>query len=398
MSSREQKQREHSLHSGEMRRVRKEIRRGREQKKHIRHKDWLPSRWDDPESLDLPSGERVVPRGERERRRNVWAAALGRLQQQADQSDEAVVDAAPAADGLTGIVVEVSSGLCRVRANGDVLLCSIRGALGAAEEGLTHTVAVGDRVTVTVSGRDQGVIERIWPRRSALTRPDVFYGHLQQVVVANADQLLVVASWRQPHFWPELVDRYLIAAQRNGLKAVLCVNKVDLAEDRAACEKELWPYRRLGYGLLFTSAVTGEGIAGLRDLLQGQITALAGLSGVGKSSLLAAVQPGLDLRVGQVSDWGDGRHTTTQVNLIELEMGGYVADTPGIREFGLSGLQRSELAQFYPEIATAGRRCRFANCAHLSEPGCAIQEAVRCGQVSAMRYQSYRSIYGALSE
>jgi ribosome biogenesis GTPase len=242
------------------------------------------------------------------------------------------------------------------------------------------------------------VIERIWPRRSALTRPDVFYGHLQQVVVANADQLLVVASWRQPHFWPELVDRYLIAAQRSGLKAVLCVNKIDLAEDRAACEKQLQPFRRLGYDLLFTSAVTGEGIAGLQERLQGQITVLAGLSGVGKSSLLAAVQPGLELRVGQVSDWGDGRHTTTQVRLIELEAGGYVADTPGIREFGLSGLRRSELAQFYPEIATAARHCRFADCAHLSEPGCAIPAAVQQGRVSAMRYQSYCSIYGALTE
>jgi len=225
----------------------------------------------------------------------------------------------------------------------------------------------------------------------------VFYHHLKQVIVANADQLLIVASWRDPIFWPELTDRYLIAAERNNLSPILCVNKIDLAEDVAGCYSALRPYLHLGYRVLFTSALTGEGVDALREVLRRRMTVLAGLSGVGKSSLLSTVQPGLQLRSGEVSERsGEGQHITTQVSLFRLDIGGFVVDTPGIREFGLSGLRRAELARFYPEITAVERNCRFSDCSHLHEPGCAVQAAVRQGLVSATRYHNYRKIYADL--
>jgi ribosome biogenesis GTPase len=177
------------------------------------------------------------------------------------------------------------------------------------------------------------------------------------------------------------------------------MNKIDLAEDRTACEQALRPYAQLGYRVLLTSAVRGEGIDELRQMLRDRMTVLAGLSGVGKSSLLAAVQPGLSLRIAETSvRRHEGRHTTTQVSLLKLEMGGLVADTPGIREFGLSGLRKAELAAFYPEILAQQGGCQFANCSHRHEPGCAVQDAVRRGRVSAMRYDSYQKIYDTLPD
>ena len=178
---------------------------------------------------------------------------------------------------------------------------------------------------------------------------------------------------------------------------VICVNKIDLARDVAQCRAKIKPYLDLGYRVLFTSATESRGIEKLRTVLKGKTTVLVGTSGVGKSSLLTAMQPGLQLRAGVVSDGGEGRHTTSQVNLLELEVGGFVVDTPGIREFGLSGLPRSELVRFYPEIAAAQGRCRFGDCSHTHEPGCAVKVAVQKNHIAQDRYHSYRVIYRSLA-
>jgi ribosome biogenesis GTPase len=298
----------------------------------------------------------------------------------------------------TGTVIEVGQGLCRVALpDGRQLLCEARRALQTRETGFTNLVAVGDQVQLSLLAAERGMIEAVLPRRSALARPDPFYRHLRQVIVANVDQLLVVASWREPAFWPELVDRYLIAAARSGLTPVICINKVDLADDPAAPQAVVRAYCAAGYTVLLTSAQTGLGVEGLRRLLQGQTTALAGLSGVGKSSLLSALEPGLHLRVGEVSGRKhEGRHTTTQVSLHPLAAGGFVVDTPGIREFGLSGLRKGDLAGFYPELAALKGRCRFEDCSHTREPGCAVKLAVRQGQLPALRYDSYLKILADL--
>ena len=396
MPTREEKRWQHYQAAKTMRLARKEIKHNRKPKGGRRRED-IAEKLYDPDALDelaAPQTERVMPRGERERRRAVMAAAQTRLDQ-----DAALDDSLPSEDtaALQGVVMEVSSSLCRVDVQGQDLLCGLRGSLSAQETGFTNVIAVGDHVIVSPDGAGRGVVEAVLPRRSVLARPDVFARHLQQVIVANADQLLIVASWREPAVWLELIDRYLIAAERHNLLPVICVNKVDLAEDEDICRAELRPYVDLGYRVLFTSALTGAGVDELRDLLRDKTTVLAGLSGVGKSSLLAVVQPGLKLRTANVSDSGEGRHTTTQVTLLKLDPDGFVVDTPGIREFGVSGLEKSELVRFYPEIAAVAGECRFGNCSHLNEPDCAVREAVRQGRVPETRYHSYQKIYATLS-
>jgi ribosome biogenesis GTPase len=383
----------------QMRKVCKQIKRNRKPKR-ARRKDWMPDSTDDLDGLyDLPERERMMPRGERERRQELMAEALAALEEERDADEK--TPSTEDVPGQHGVVIEVSTSLCRVDLGGRSLVCGIRGSLSAEETGFTNVIAVGDEVTVSENGSGRGIVEAILPRRSFLARPAVFHDgyrtrdrHLQQVIAANVDQLLIVASWREPHLWPELVDRYLIAAERNNISPIICVNKVDLAEDAAACRTALRPYLSLGYPVLFTSALTGEGIDKLRQVLRGRTTVLAGLSGVGKSSLLAAVQPGLQLRTADVSERsGQGRHTTAQVNLLRLEGGGSVVDTPGIREFGLSGLRRAELIRFYPKIAAVAVHCRFGDCSHTHEPGCAVKEAVARGVVSATRFHSYKKIH-----
>jgi ribosome biogenesis GTPase len=385
-----------------LRKVRNQLKRNRKHKR-VRQREWRELRDYDvadalqdsdllPE-LDLPQRERIMPRGERERRQTMVNAALAAAREEEQGKPPLGLP------GQEGRVIEVSTGLCRVELKDRVIVCGVRGSLSAAETGYTNVVAVGDRVRVVLEETGGGVIEEVLPRHSVLARPDVFHQHLSQVIVANADQLLIVVAWREPKLWPELIDRYIVAAERSQLVPVLCVNKIDLADDPTACREEVAPYLALGYRTTFTSALNGEGIDQLRDLLRARTTVLAGMSGVGKSTLLNAIQPGLGLRTAEVSEYSHtGRHTTAQVNLIELEIGGYVADTPGIREFGLSGLRQDDLVRHYPEIAALEPGCRFADCTHTHEPGCAVRLAAREGQLSLTRLTNYRRIRATLPD
>jgi len=357
-----------------------------------RRRDWLDLTDADegPTSQDY-TRERIMPRDERERRKEIEEMMLTGRREEVSPGSEV-----PA--GL-GRVVEVSSGLCRVEGPGGAVLCSLRGSLSAGETGYTNVVAVGDRVIVSQDGPDQGVVEEVLPRRNQITRPDPFYSHLQQTLVANVDQLLVVASWRDPHIWPELIDRYLIAAERDGVAPLLCVNKIDLADSMQEVQAAAHPYRELGYQVVLTSGERGDGVAALRLLLEGQVTVLAGLSGVGKSTLLSAVEPSLDLRVGAVNqERHQGRHTTSQAVMLRLGDGSYVVDTPGIREFGLVGLRRRELIAFYPDLEIAARACRFSDCTHDHEPDCAVRAAAEAGAIDGTRFDSYRKIWATLPD
>jgi ribosome biogenesis GTPase len=220
-------------------------------------------------------------------------------------------------------------------------------------------------------------------------------------VVANVDRLLIVASWREPYIWPALIDRYLIAAQRNQIEAVICIHKVDLVEDPVEFNETIQPYQSLGYKFLLSSTVSGVGIDSLRVLLQDSTTVLAGLSGVGKSSILSAIQPDLNLKTGSVSEHGlftgQGRHTTTQASLWKLANGGMVIDTPGIRSFGIAGIVPNELSNWYPEMNALAGKCRFGNCTHTNEPDCAVKAALKNGSVSELRYKNYNQILEELS-
>jgi ribosome biogenesis GTPase len=356
--------------------------------------DWQPL---DPDELGVIADRRIMPRDELDRREGVELLSARTIH--GDFDCAVWDDMAAESPHQLGTVVEAAQGLCRVKLNNGIILCHIRGSLTAEESGYANAVAVGDRVLVDQPVKGQGVIEDVLPRRSGLARPDSFDSHLQRIVAANVDQLLVVASWREPSIWLELIDEYLIGAARNNLDALICVNKIDLADDVTACRKAVQAYVELGHRIIFTSAITGDGLDDLSEVLRHKTTVLAGLSGVGKSSLVSAIEPGLELRVAAVNrKRQQGRHTTTQANMLPLAGGGHVVDTPGIRDFGLKGLRRPELVSFYPEIAALMARCRYGDCSHSHEPGCAVKAAVADGTIADWRHKNYTNIYSKLPD
>jgi ribosome biogenesis GTPase / thiamine phosphate phosphatase len=255
-------------------------------------------------------------------------------------------------------------------------------------------VAIGDRVRFVSAGERCGMIVEILPRDSKLSRPAPVPGQrlFEQVIVSNADQVLPVFSVTNPTPKWGLLDRNLVSAEAAGLPSLVVINKIDLANRNPGFEQEIEVYRRIGYPVLMVSAVTEKGVDELKNALQGKLSVLVGKSGVGKTSLLNAIQPGLGLRVNAVSN-GEirkGRHTTTHLEMFELNFGGALVDTPGIREFGLWGVAAEELAYLFPEMADRVGQCKFGlSCRHDREPGCAIRKAVMAGAISPYRYRSY---------
>ena len=255
-------------------------------------------------------------------------------------------------------------------------------------------VAIGDRVRFVDAGDSHGMIVEILPRDSKLSRPAPVPGQrvFEQVIVSNADLIVPVFSAANPTPKWGLLDRYLASAEAAGLPALIVINKFDLAWKNPALDEEVEVYRRIGYPVLLVSAVTGEGMEELKQTLQGKLSVFVGKSGVGKTSLLNALQPGLGLRVKAVSNGevGKGRHTTTHLEMFELDFGGTLVDTPGMREFGLWDITAEELADLFPEMAEFVGQCRFGlSCHHDREPGCAIRKGVMDGAISPYRYQSY---------
>lgn len=244
-------------------------------------------------------------------------------------------------------------------------------------------------------GRRSGIIEAVRPRRSEIARVRAGRKH---VVVANLDRLVVVASVRRPALDRGLLDRLLATAERNRITAVICLHKIDLAEP-GECDAVRAVYESVGYSVVSTSATTRCGIAALRESLRGHTSAFMGISGAGKSHLIAALQPGLVLRMGSVSEkTGQGRHTTTRVDLHQTDFGALLADTPGVREFGLWGLQPEELRDLFPEFRGVPGECHFATCTHDHEPHCAVKEMVEAGRIDAGRYRSYLAILADLRQ
>jgi ribosome biogenesis GTPase / thiamine phosphate phosphatase len=255
-------------------------------------------------------------------------------------------------------------------------------------------IAIGDRVHYVDAGGGRGMITEVLPRLSKFSRPAPVPGQrvFEQIIVSNADQVIPIFSVASPTPKWRLLDRYLVAAEAAGLPAMIVITKLDLAWKNPEFEEELEIYTRIGYPVLQLSSVTGEGIDGLKSALQGRTSVLVGKSGVGKTSLLNAIQPGLGLRVKEVSkgELGKGRHTTTHYEMFELDFGGTIVDTPGMREFGLWDITADELASHFPEMADHLGRCKFGlSCRHDREPGCAIRQAVMAGTISPYRYQSY---------
>lgn len=279
---------------------------------------------------------------------------------------------------------------------GGVVEATLRGRL-KLEQRTGDAVVPGDRV-VLIEHEDGGqTIERVEERRSELARRAPGRGRHRgaKVMVANLDQLVAVFSVAHPEPSLRMLDRFLVLAESNGVDAVVVANKID--QGSGAERAVFGVYEEIGYPVLFTSAEDGRGVAALEELLCGRISALAGPSGVGKSSLLNAIEPGLGLRTAAVSDAGrkgrKGRHTTVSGRLIPLECGGYVADTPGLREVGLWGVEPGELDRYFPEFGEHRDRCRFSgSCSHTHEPGCGVRAAVEDGAVSHARFESYAAL------
>ncbi len=261
-------------------------------------------------------------------------------------------------------------------------------------------VVTGDRVIVVKRAADPWQFQAVLERSSKLFRPDPANSQRELVLAANIDLGLIVLAAGSNGFAPSLLDRVLIALERSGIAALICVNKIDRlssAEERSKVESDLDVYRRLGHGALALSAQSGQGTDALRGLLQDRRAALVGKSGVGKSSLLAAIHPAYTRAVAPVRAADDrGRHTTTSSELVFLDAKSWIVDTPGVRSFGLWNMDENSVRDSFPEFAELAGECRFRNCLHVSEPQCAVREAVQRGWLVRARYDSYRRILASL--
>jgi ribosome biogenesis GTPase len=290
---------------------------------------------------------------------------------------------------VPGWVTRFQSGFYTIQTENGKITCSLRGRLKRRSfQG--DIISVGDRVQISLQSDGTGAIEVIEPRHSELVRLDPTpKGMFRQILLSNPDQVVAVFACAQPEPHLRMLDRFLVIAEKQNLKAVIVANKVDLVGMKAA-KKIFSIYPQIGYPVLYTSVVKGEGLKALQDTLQGRISALTGPSGVGKSSLLNALQPGLGLAVREVSGFNDrGRHTTAVREMFPLDCGGYVADLPGLRRLSLWDTEPEELDGYFPELRDLVSQCQFNDCAHMDDPGCAVVRAVEEGTVSPERYESY---------
>ncbi|ACX52417.1 ribosome small subunit-dependent GTPase A [Ammonifex degensii KC4] len=285
---------------------------------------------------------------------------------------------------MVGQIIRIHGGFAFVRDpdTGKVWTALRRGKL--AEE----KILVGDLVEFSPLDEERGVLEKVLPRKTELYRPPV----------ANVEQALLVFAFTEPDPNFKLLDRFLVLSQSAKIKPIICFNKLDLASP-GLYQEERRAYEEAGFVFLAVSAKTGQGLEELKRHLSHRVTVLAGPSGVGKSSLLNAIQPGLKLQTAPVSrKTGRGRHTTRLVELLPLDIGGLVVDTPGFTSLDLPDIPPASLSAYFPEIARVGAGCRFSDCLHQAEPGCAVREAVAEGKIPRFRYQHYLVFLGEILE
>ena len=329
---------------------------------------------------------------------------------------------------LEGTIVRKTGGGYHVKIDGgSVRVCTLRSRLRKdldverkstdrsagfgkqiARANSAHGISVGDRVRLTPAPDNEGVIDELLPRRSAFMRRSPGKYQRNQVLVSNLDAALIVFSLTQPKLNPAALDRFLVAAHSQDLDIVICFNKVDLIKDQRDATGPAERYREIGYRAILASATQGDGIPQVAEVLAGRMTALIGPSGVGKSSLLAALDPSIHVRIGEVrGKHQKGSHTTTDVTMLSIQLPdnasgvreALVVDMPGLRELGLAHLDPGELDGYFPEIAPLKGECRFAGkCLHRAEPDCAVRAAVEAGTVLAERYESYLKMLVYLEE
>lgn len=301
---------------------------------------------------------------------------------------------------LPGTILKAQSGFFTVNTSAGNIVCQLRGKLKQHRQ-KSDLATIGDAVEIATLPDGTGMIESVAPRHSVLMRrAPTGYGrpfrdplaNKGQVIIANPDLLVFVFACAEPTANPRLIDRFLVVAEAAQLPVVLCANKRDKVTE-AEAQALFGLYPTIGYRVVFTSAKTGQGLEELRALMRGKIAVFTGQSGVGKSSLLNALQPGLAIYTREVSaTTTKGRHTTVHPELIPLEGGGYVADTPGIRSIAPWDVEPEELDAYFVDIRPFVEQCAFSDCSHLHEPGCAVREAVDAGKIAPSRYDSYRRL------
>ncbi len=290
---------------------------------------------------------------------------------------------------FTGVVVRATGSWYEVMRGDETVRCRMRGRLRLRGARSTNPVVVGDEVTCTADESGDYVVADIRPRRNYVIRRASNLSKESHIIAANVDRALLLVTLRAPATPLEFVDRFLVTCEAYKVPVAILLAKIDLQEPEAVAAFRA-VYEGAGYDVLEVAATEGRGVEEVRALLAGRTTLLSGNSGVGKSTLVRAIDPSLDVRTGKISDsHGKGRHTTTFSTMYPLAGGGALIDTPGIKGFGLIDIDDAELWHYFPEMLRTAPGCRFYNCTHTHEPGCAVVEAVRRGAIAAARYESY---------
>lgn len=299
-----------------------------------------------------------------------------------------------------GIVIKSTGSWYKVLSGDKVIDARIPGKMRLQKLEVTNPVTVGDQVDLEIQSDDTAIISNIHLRQNYIPRSATHGRRGEQILISNVDMAWVVQSIRQPQLKTGFIDRFLVTCEAYEVKAGVVINKTDLAnkKDLAFIDDMVQLYTGLGYPVLTTSIQDPASIENLRNELKDRVSVFIGPSGVGKTSLLTTAEPSIERKIREVSDYsGKGKHTTTFAELIPLESGGFLADTPGIRELGLVNIEKAELSHYFPEMAEAGRHCKFYNCTHNHEPGCNVMDAFEKGEIHAERYNSYLNILESLN-
>lgn len=299
---------------------------------------------------------------------------------------------------MQGLVIKSTGSWYQVAAvDGNRYNCRIKGKFRTQDIKTTNPIAVGDQVSIEIEPEQEtAIIKKLYPRRNYIIRKSINLSKQAQIIAANLDQAFLIVTLAEPVTSFGFIDRFLVTAEAYDIPARLLFNKIDLFSEEGleVLNEYKAIYEKIGYPCYEVSALEKIGIEEVVALLKDEITLISGHSGVGKSTLINTLIPDAHLKTGEISDWSKrGKHTTTFAEMIALPFGGYLIDTPGISEFGVIDIEKTELGHFFPEFRERLNQCRFHNCVHINEPGCVIIDAVEEGEIHLSRYESYISIY-----